>query len=398
MRRRVADYPQGHMFRGREFARLMTMLGMLLVLGMLIHRASDESVWNFFGPGQAPEKQDAAAVATAAPSAATTSGTAAAMPDAKQQVPKEAKPQATKAVDEKQIAGAEKPSTQPPAPPKLVATGPTDEDSEEAGEMDNERQALTDNTTYIQKEEMFAYTRAVRWVANQPLELLRKRAKKDVIYDQFIADPEEMRFQLVQLDLNVRLVRKCDILGPNGEELSELWGYTDESGDHLYDAVVLDRPKDIPLGKVFEKAKVFGYFFKLQGYEPGGAKPNARPLIAPLIIGRVFWQPAVVPKVETTDWTGGLIALAVVVGVGVVWYFIMGRKSTTLIPASTVSSNPDAPTLDEWLGEQNDGDAHDIILGNSSSRNGESNNGESIHKDIPDEGRPRFGDADTLGR
>jgi hypothetical protein len=33
--------------------------------------------------------------------------------------------------------------------------------------------------------------------------------------------------------------------------------------------------------------KVEGYFLKLQGYQPGNAKPNARPIRAPLLIGRI---------------------------------------------------------------------------------------------------------------
>ncbi len=54
-----------------------------------------------------------------------------------------------------------------------------------------------------------------------------------------------------------------------GVPLYEVWGFTSESRDRLYVAIVVDLPKGMPIGpSVYEKARFTGYFFKLQGYEP----------------------------------------------------------------------------------------------------------------------------------
>ena len=41
-----------------------------------------------------------------------------------------------------------------------------------------------------------------------------------------------------------------------------------------------------------EQAKLVGYFFKVQGYYSPESKPGGRPLRAPVVIGRLIWQPS----------------------------------------------------------------------------------------------------------
>ena len=161
---------------------------------------------------------------------------------------------------------------------------------------------------------------------------------------------------IVEWDLDVRLIREWnDLTGPGGERLYEVWGMRSDSGNRLYDAMVIDLPKELHVGKVWEKAKVVGYFLKLQGYEPGDAKPNARPLVAPLLIGRMKWEPTVIPPVKSSDWTWGLVAVAVLVVVAAVLGFAtMGRDRQIAMAPLGLSRNPETPTLEEWLGEQDE--------------------------------------------
>ena len=222
--------------------------------------------------------------------------------------------------------------------------------------MAKNRQAVTDRTLYIQREETFAYNQVLHWVHNQPWAVMEKRAKKGVIYDQLVAEPEKYRFAIVEWDLDVRLIRDwSDLTGPGGERLYEVWGMRSDSGNRLYDAMVIDLPKEMRVGKVWEKAKVVGYFFKVQAYEPGGAKPNARPLAAPLLIGRIKWEPTVIPPVSSSDWTWGLVAVAVLVVVAAVLGFaMMGRDRQVALAPLALSRNPDTPSLEEWLGGEDD--------------------------------------------
>ena len=75
-------------------------------------------------------------------------------------------------------------ATSPPAPlPK--PTGPTDEDPDQAEEVQTEYQAITDGTRTVGPEEMFAYNRLVSWVKNQSFARLwrgRRRIWRTPIY------------------------------------------------------------------------------------------------------------------------------------------------------------------------------------------------------------------------
>ncbi len=232
---------------------------------------------------------------------------------------------------------------------------------------------------------MNAYKRLVKWVRNQPWEALEKRAKKNPIFDEFNANPAKHRFQLFELDLDVRLVRNLDKVKDLDQPLSEVWGVTAESRDHLYDAVVVDLPAAMPTGDVFEKAKVVGYFFKLQGYEPGNARPNAKPLLAPLFIGRIQWQPAAVPAVQASDWKWGLGAVAVIVVVALALGFATMRGNG-IRSGSSLKHSPNTPALEEWLEGQSS--EEETLLGNNFSAGGDSSNGESNHEDTGYEDPP----------
>ena len=167
--------------------------------------------------------------------------------------------------------------------PRLVASGPTDEDPEEADAIREEFQAVTDATLEMGVEEMAAYNRVVRWVVNQPVELLRRRARKNPAFADFMHFPDKQRGKLVSLNLTIFRVRDAG-QNEDGTQLYEAFGPTQESGSWLYWGVAVDLPPGMQTGpKVYEKVTFVGYFFKLQGYEPGDAKPNAKPLKMPLL-------------------------------------------------------------------------------------------------------------------
>ena len=362
------------MFGGQEKRRLVSMLFMLVILGMAVSRASDPGMWTWFAPDR--EVPARAALATAAP------GPAAERPLAGK--PLALKPAAkTPATEKAKTHAAGKAAALPPAA-EPDATG-TDQDWEEAEAITEDAGAITDRTLYIDKIEMNVYKRLVKWVRNQPWEALEKRAKKNPIFDEFNANPAKHRFQLFELDLDVRLVRNLDKVKTLDQPLSEVWGVTAESRDHLYDAVVVDLPAAMPTGDVFERAKVVGYFFKLQGYEPGNARPNARPLHAPLFIGRIQWRPAPIPAVQTSDWKWGLGAVAVIVVVALALGFATMRGNG-IRSGSSLKHSPNTPALEEWLEGQSS--EEETLLGNNFSAGGDSSNGESNHKDTRHEDPP----------
>ena len=181
--------------------------------------------------------------------------------------------------------------------------------------MEMDREAIGDFEMYIDGSEMDAYKRCLKWARNQPWALLEKRAKKNLPFNYFRADPEGVRLQLVELNLEVRLVQKIEKVKGIDEQLYEIWGATPESGNRLYDVIVIDQPPNMPVGEVSASAKVVGYFFHIQAYEERGAKPSAKPLYAPLVIGRIHWQAA---PPASSGLTGLGLVLVVATGVVVV--------------------------------------------------------------------------------
>jgi hypothetical protein len=348
MRRRVAQR-QHDMYRGRELPRLVTLVGFMIVLGMIIFRARDPGNWTFFAPSDAHAA--AAEKETAAPS-----------PAAPQNAPATAaKP------GESSIKKPVKPA------PSATPTGPTDLDTGEYGRSFDERQLVVDRALHIGDFEMQLYHRVVKWVTNQSITCLRgRKPRKDVTFDQLMTSPGTHRLELVEVTLDVRRVIKCEDPMPGGVQLYELWGVSEQSGAWLYDALVQDLPEGFPTsGDVMERVRLVGYFFKLQGYEPGGARPNAKPLAAPLIIGRITWitPPKVVSKPMDLKW--GIASVGLVVAAGLFWA-LRGRRVSTVPRVSLAPTDPDAVPIDQWLDQAGTGA---VDSGNNSANNDDFPNG-----------------------
>jgi hypothetical protein len=109
----------------------------------------------------------------------------------------------------------------------------------------------------------------------------------------------------------------------------------------------------MPIGSsVEEQATFYGYFLKLQGYEPGGAKPNERPLAAPLLIGRMVWHSAAVAKAEGERFSQMFWLVIAGAGLAVaagVWLIVrLAGGSTSAARGRTLGPLPAVP-MDQWL-------------------------------------------------
>jgi hypothetical protein len=382
MRHPVAEYRE-QIHRGFSLPRsLPPMILMLAVLGVLIHNAGNPNNWRFFASG------DAAPGPAPAGAAAKT--------------PAEAPPEK---------------SSQPAGLDKLGIGDATDEDFEEQQFMQEARQLIRDGSGHNAEDEMPAYLHVVSWVKSQSVEQLQQRAVKDALYDQFMSNPKGMRFKIAEFPMEARRVTACPpVKGLEGVDLTDVWGFTSDSGSLLYNVIVVDLPKGMPKGvDVQENVKFVGYFFKLQGYLPGDATTDqaaqgkkgkggkASWMKAPMFIGRLIWEPSPFQQRESIPgwiWlalTGGVI---VVVAGFVALAAILPRRRPLIRPlaAPPKGDDPEAVSVDEWL-DQAQGGA--VGLGNNFAGNCESNNGRADHRpEGPGNGKaPRFpGDFDTIGR
>jgi hypothetical protein len=400
------------LFRGPELTRLMSMIFMLAVLFMLIQRARTPDTWRWLvghsdGQNQVVGREDSAAkpasktpghsdAAKPAATGARAANAAGANPtehrDAASSLLAQgptAQPSATSSAPEvtaptstaRNLAAPETtPSSTDVPPPKLAkvppATGPTDEDPDEAGGALEDFDAINDRTIGIEKVEMAAYERITRWVINQPEETLAARVtRKNPSYGEFLQSTDDCRGpgKIYQIDLNVRMMTKFDdpIHFNNSEDdphdpvaLYDLWGATDGSIGRLYQLVVYDPPEGMPIGtNLQEDVRFVGYFFKLQGYEPGRALPGHKLLVAPTFIGRIVWKqrpPDVGMKAAEWLWVvlaGGALLLGVAI-----WgsWLVFGKRKHNVAQVATDLPIPASITIDEWLDHAQTGDAESV--------------------------------------
>ena len=312
------------------------MITFLVVLGVIIHRAAQPETWTWL----AGDKEAAAKLAQAKP------------------------------------AAARSPATKPAVQPEHVVPGPTDLDIEEQDAAAEEFLALTDGGLEQGVEEMPAYWRLFRWAEHQTTAQMTKRAAKDVVFNEFMRDPDAQRGKLFTLKLDIRRVlaypapeNKAGI-----KTVYELWGVTTESRAWLYCVLTAHLPEGMPVGpKVYETATVTGYFYKQQGYYEGGAGPRDKPLRAPLLIGRVTWKPSELRAAqEQSDllllmtqlgqriWIVTLLIAALLVALLGYWVYT-GVKPRPLAVSESFdpSSTRKSATVRNWLAnaEEDSGDA-----------------------------------------
>ncbi len=241
-------------------------------------------------------------------------------------------------------------------PPLPDATGPTHEDPDQAVAAEEEYQAISDGTTTLQKVEMVPYERLVFWTKNQPFERMRRLGRGNLLYTHLYDEPAKHRGELVVMDVDVH--RAIDAgHARDGTPLHEVIATTAKSWGRPYFLIVVDYPKNMPLGdKLSEKAKFTGYFLKLQGYEPAETQPGAPIQKAPLLIGRLDWKPPLEVKNDSSmEWLVGLsllIVIVLVLGVSIIIARLRPRR--TAAPRSIATSPAgEVISIESWL-EQSD--------------------------------------------
>lgn len=261
-----------------EKLRLISVLVSLAVVGMLIWRASDPANWRWLTGEAAPAYV----------------------------LPTE--------------AGEAGPPLPPPGADPALPVGPTDEDPEELDAAKEEFQALSDGKQRLADIEMPAYWRLFKWTESQTMEQMQKRAVTRIVLNDFAQSADEQRGKLIRLDLNVRRVLEYD--APQNSvgitKVYEIWGWTEESRAWPYVMVTAHLPPGMPVGpNVHQKANFVGYFFKLQGYQAAGAGPKDKPLLAPLLIGRMSRPPvAAPPPAIPAEWSPWVMAF---LGIATAW-------------------------------------------------------------------------------
>jgi hypothetical protein len=191
---------------------------------------------------------------------------------------------------------------------------------------------------WLNREEVLAFDKLVLHAREMPADVLRRAARRDVTFaDLFGPDRAKYRGQLVHVAGRLKLLRRLDLpasledLAEGLKELYEGW-VLDPHTDAFYCVVVSELPAGLkPAEDVDRPVECAAFFFKRYEYETreraaGGG--NVRRL-APLLIGRTI-VPKAQPVAGSSLWaipgavlvgTFTLVALALGVGVGVVWWF-----------------------------------------------------------------------------
>ena len=334
--------------RGMPMPRLLTMVLMMAIMALIFVRLRDPATWRWFSRDD--DDNQVQVVAGSAPTGTNP-------------------PKTQPAAPASSAAPAETPA-------ELTPTGSTDLDPMEWDDMKTNVSLIEDGTLEMNKLEMPAYFRVLSWVDHQPTALLRKRAHKDVVYNDFRKTPNSMRLQIVELNLNVRQIlrafgppengKEMPITTPEGKQIYQVCGFTQEGGSNMYYGIVTDLPKGMPIGTLIDvNAKLVGYFFKLQGYisqeqQLEAERTRKNPIIykAPVIIGRLIW--IVSPTVAEDDppvwlfWGIGGIAVLAIAG----WVLLSTRKSGRRAAPGIVSRpnlEPEAFPIDSWLDQAQSG-------------------------------------------
>lgn len=203
---------------------------------------------------------------------------------------------------------------------------------------------VQDGSLKMQKLEMPAYWRMMSVVKKTPFNDLLKAADSKVRFNDLYSSAANQRSKLLTLTVNVRKITRYDTEENPAEvqELYEVWGWSETSKAWLYVFVTPELPPGLDANTpVNQTAKFAGYFFKLQGYQPGAAKPNAKPLLAPMLIGKFELtkptQRVAVQPFATLEWIIGAITLAVGVALIFLRIFVFKTKKPKLshVPSNT---------------------------------------------------------------
>jgi hypothetical protein len=332
-RKRFAAAPQ-KLFRGREMTRLISMLAMLVVLGLMINRASDPALWRWLvdDEGGHSARDNAAAADTVQPDSLAPEALAVAT---------------TVKTTAKKVAAA---------PVETIIPGPTDLDPEEREIALEHFQAITDKQPLV-AEEMPTYWRFMRWSRASSFRELQKRARRDLMFTHLWQEPEIHRGELVELRLHVRRVLSWDAPENSAgvKKIYEAWGNTDESKSFPYVLVFSELPPNLPLGDdLLEEAVFVGYFMKNLPYTAYDVNRSA-----PMLIGRLEWRvntgrQALQEAKKTNElgfWQTSIVVAAALLMLGFGWFSWRSRKRPD------APSHADEAKVNGWIENLDDSDA-----------------------------------------
>lgn len=178
---------------------------------------------------------------------------------------------------------------------------------------------VVDGTLRFSKREMPAYWDLFRRSANVSYQTLNEKANAKARFNDFYSHPARCRGELFSLPIVVRRVIRYPVEAEHtiqADAVYEIWGSTEQSQTWLY-VFLTDK---LPDGYneetlVRTKADFAGYFLKLLAYHPGSAAPNAKPLLAPLLIGKLnaVHMSSVETERASTSWRSRGLTVAIFV-------------------------------------------------------------------------------------
>lgn len=182
-----------------------------------------------------------------------------------------------------------------------------DEDLALDGQTQDLLSVVADNSLRMSKREMPAYWELVRKTSKASFQKLHELANSKIKFNELYGSPSKHRGELIARDIVVRRVTRYEAEPGNKASVNgvyEIWGSTDQSHAWLYVFITDKLPEGFNEESILKRRMQFaGYFFKLLAYQPGSASPNAKPLLAPLLIGQLHSAAIATPiAIDDTPW------------------------------------------------------------------------------------------------
>ena len=200
---------------------------------------------------------------------------------------------------------------------------------------------VQDGALKLAKLEMPSYWKIMKVVKESSFKSLVEKADAKVRFNELYSSAAKNRARLVTLNINVRRITRYDTEpNPAGvTELFEVWGWSETSKAWLYVFVTPELPPGLDANSpVNQSVRFAGYFYKLQGYQPGAAKPDAKPQLAPLLIGKfekiAASRVVAVNNFAPLEWiVGGIILVVGVIMIGLRMFVFRTKPPRVVRPS-----------------------------------------------------------------
>jgi len=242
--RRFRDRQPKSLFRGGELPKLMAMIVMLAVLAMAITRARNPATWRWLTGEVADDSPQGDA--DASPTANTTGSDS----DWNDQLTTVSTPKENAVPIDGPAAGSPDKAESGTAESRpSLEDRETDVNPEEQDAAQEQLEIVAQNDKIpLNKADMFAYWRFVKWERNQTFDEMRKRALKDFIFTEVYEDPDRFRGKLLSIRLRVIRALKwpAEENGLGIGQIYDLTGWNDDSHPNCYTMVCSELPAGFP--------------------------------------------------------------------------------------------------------------------------------------------------------